>query len=167
MKKHTFCPSLTDVLEDRLVLSHAGAAGVVHINHAHPKPPNPGTPVLKTTTLNDMNRQVDRAFTQFNKSYTKEIARVDRTGDETKFLSDFNVSVNQLKLTLDKQAARIPGGTQKLAPVLNTTVDSLAKDLATKTSSSTDLIHADQSGAHADVSTYIHDAVSNGEFSVK
>jgi hypothetical protein len=47
-------------------------------------------------------------------------------------------------------------------------VDSLVRDLATQTSrSSTDLIHSDQSGAHADVQSYIHDAIAKGDFSLR
>jgi hypothetical protein len=166
MRKHTFRPSLNDVLEDRLALSHTGAAGIVHV--AHPKPHNPGTPVLKTSTLNDVNRKIDLAFAQFNKAYTKEVTQVDRTGDQAKFESDLAASEAKLKLALDKQAARIPGGGQALAQTLNTRVDSLVKDLKTNsTASSTDLVRSDQSGARADVYTYVHDEVSKGDFSLK
>jgi hypothetical protein len=164
MKKHTFRPTLNDVLEDRLALSHVGAIGMVHVDHAHPTAP----PVLMTATVNDVNHKIDVAFAQFNKEYKKEITRVDRTGDEGKFQSDFAASASKLKQILDRQAARIPGGSQTLAPTLNARVDSLVGDLATQTSrSSTDLIHSDQSGAHADVQTYIHDAVASGDFSLR
>jgi hypothetical protein len=166
MRKQNFRPSLNDVLEDRLALSHTGAAGVVHV--AHPKPHNPGHPVLRSTTLNDVNRKIDLAFAQFNKAYTKEVTRVDRTGDQTKFQSDLAASEAKLKLALDKQAARIPGGSQALDQTLNARVDSLVKDLKTNTTvSSTDLVRSDQSGAHADVATYVHDEVSKGDFSLK
>ena len=36
MRKHIFQPSMNDVLEDRLVLSHVGAVAIVHVDHAHP-----------------------------------------------------------------------------------------------------------------------------------
>ncbi len=117
MRKHTFRPSLNDVLEDRLALSHTGAAGVVQV--AHPKPHKPGTPVLKSATLNDVNRKIDLAFTQFNKAYTKEVTQVDRTGNQAKFQSDLSANEIKLKAALDKQAARIPGGSQTLAQTLN------------------------------------------------
>ena len=79
MRKHTFRPSLNDVLEDRLALSHTGSAGVVHV--AHPKPHNPGMPVLKSATLGDVNRKIDLAFATFNTAYSKEITRLAHTGD--------------------------------------------------------------------------------------
>ena len=135
---------------------------------AHPKPHKPGTPVLKSATLNDVNRKIDLAFTQFNKAYTKEVTQVDRTGNQAKFQSDLSANEIKLKAALDKQAARIPGGSQTLAQTLNARFDSLVKDLKTNTTlSSTDLVRSDQSGAHADVATYIHDEVSKGDFSLK
>ena len=165
MKRHRFQPSLNDVLEDRIALSHAGTA---HVALAHPKPTPKGQPILKSSTLNDVNHKIDQAFAQFNKDYTKEIVKLDRSGNDARFQSDFSGSVNKLKLTLDKQATRIPGGAQNLAAALNARVDSLVKDLTTnKTASSVDLIQSDRSGAHADVSTFIHDEVSKGDFSVK
>jgi hypothetical protein len=106
MRKHAFRPTLNDVLEDRLALSHTGA-GVVHV--AHPKPHNPGHPVLKSTTLTDVNRKIDLAFTQFDRAYTKEVKQLDRTGDQAKFQSDLAASEGRLKLAMDKQAARIAG----------------------------------------------------------
>jgi hypothetical protein len=164
MKKRAFRPSLNDVLEDRLALSHVGAVGMVHVDHAHPT----ASPVVKMATVNDVNRKIDVAFAQFNKEYKTEIARVDRTGNEGKFESDFAASASKLKQVLDRHAARIPGGSQTLAPTLNARVDSLVRDLTTQTSrSSTDLIHSDQSGAHADVQTYLHDAVAKGDFSLR
>jgi hypothetical protein len=55
-----------------------------------------------------------------------------------------------------------------LAQTLNNRVDSLVNDLKTKeTLSSTDLVRSDQSGAHADVATFVHDEVSKGDFSLK
>jgi hypothetical protein len=166
MRKHTFRPSLNDVLEDRLALSHIGAAGVVHV--AHPKPHNPGHPVLKSATLNDVNRRIDLAFTQFDKAYTKEVKQLDKTGNSAKFQGDLAVSEARLKAMLDKQADRIPGGSQNLAQTLNARVDSLVNDLKSNTSlSSKDLIRSDQSGARADLASYIHDEVSKGDFSVK
>jgi hypothetical protein len=101
MKKHTFRPSLADVLEDRLALSHVRGVGMVHVGHAHPTPPL----VLKTATVNDVNHKLDVAFTQFNKEYGNEIARVDPTANEGRFLSDFTASASKLKRVLDKQAA--------------------------------------------------------------
>jgi hypothetical protein len=84
---------------------------MVHVDLAHPTPHNPGEPVLKTGTLNDVNRKVDAAFTQFNAAYKKEIGKLDRTGNETKFRSDLGTSVDRLRVALAKQqAARIPGG---------------------------------------------------------
>jgi hypothetical protein len=110
----------------------------------------------------------DLAFAQFNKEYKQEIARVDRNHNETKFQSDLGASVRRLKNSLDKQAARIPGGKATLAPVLNARVDSLVQDLATKTTrSSNDLVSSDKSGAHGDVQNYIHDAILKGDLSVK
>ena len=148
MRKHAFRPSLNDVLEDRIALSHIGGVGVVHVAHAHPTPAPKGHPVLKSAVLNDANHKIDVAFAQFTKEYNKEITKVDRTGNEAKFQSDLGASVNRLRSTLAKQAARIPGGSTSLNPALQQQVDSLAKDLATNTShSSTDLIRADQSGA--------------------
>jgi hypothetical protein len=159
---------MNDVLEDRLVLSHFGAVGVVHVDHAHPTPPTKGTPVLKTGVLNDVNQKIDLVFAQFNNQYKKEVAQVDRTGNESKFGTELAASVNKLKQSLDKQAARIPGGKTNLVPVLNARVDSLVHDLETKSAqSSNDLVKADQSGIHADVQTYVHDAVSKGDLSMK
>jgi hypothetical protein len=167
MKKHTFCPSLDPTLEDRLALSHTGAVGAALVEHAHPTPATHGH-VLKSGVVADVNHKIDVAFAQFNKEYKKEIVRVDRTGDEARFGRDLGVSTAKLKRILDKQAARIPGGTQTLAPMLNARVDSLVNDLATKTTrSSTDLIQSDRSGAHADVQTYLHDATSRGDFSLR
>jgi hypothetical protein len=164
MKKHTFRPSLNDVLEDRLALSHAGVIGAVHVDHAHPTT----HPVLKSSTVNDVNRKIDVAFAQFNKEYRKEISQLDRSGNETKFQGDLSVSANKLRQALDRQATRIPGGSTTLVVTLNNRVDSLLHDLATNTTrSSTDLIRSDQSGAHADVATYIHDEVAKGDFSLK
>ena len=164
MRKHIFQPSMNDVLEDRLVLSHVGAVGIVHMDHAHPSP----VPVVKQAVVNDVNHKVDLAFAQFNKEYKQEIAKVDRTRNETKFQSDLNASVKRLKNTLDKQAARIPGGKANLAPVFNARVDNLLQDLATKTNrSSNDLVSSDKSGAHGDVQNYIHDAILKGDLSVK
>ncbi len=166
MRKHTFRPSLNDVLEDRLALSHTGAAGVVHV--AHPKPHNPGMPVLKSATLGDVNRKIDLAFATFNTAYSKEITRLAHTGDQARFQSDLAASEAKLKGTLDKQATRIPGGSQALATTLNARVNSLVKDLKSNTTvSSKDLVRSDQSGAHADVFTFVHDEVSKGDLSVK
>jgi hypothetical protein len=163
MRKPTFRPSVSDVLEDRVVLSHVG---LVHIGQAHPSASS--AHVLKTATLNDVNRKIDSAFTQFTKEYNKELTQVGRTGSQAKFTRDFGVSVQKLRTALDKQAVRIPGGAQSLVTKLNATVDSLVHDISTKTTqSSSDLIRSDQSGAHADVQTYVHDAVSAGDFSVK
>jgi hypothetical protein len=168
MRKHTFRPSLNDVLEDRIALSHTGVTGMVHVDHAHPKPHEPEHPVLKTSTLNDVNHKIDVAFTQFNKHYKKEIGQVDRSGNETKFKGDLNASVAKLKQTLDRQAARIPGGSGDLVKALNARVDSLITDLTTDTTrSSTDLVHSDQAGAHSDVQSYVHDSVARGDFSVR
>jgi hypothetical protein len=123
---------------------------------------------ISSATLNDVNRKIDLAFAQFNKAYTNEVTRVDRTGNEANFQSDFATSETKLKLALDKQAARIPGGSQALAQTLNARVDSLVEDLKTNTTvSSTDLVRSDQSGAHADVATCVHDEVSKGDFSLK
>jgi hypothetical protein len=163
MRKPKFRPTISDVLEDRVALSHVG---VVHLGQAHPSASS--AHVLKTATLNDVNRKIDSAFTQFTKEYSKEVTQAGRTGNQTKFQSDFGVSVQKLRTTLDKQAVRIPGGAQSLVTKLNATVDSLVHDLSTKsTQPSSDLIRSDQSGAHADVQTYVHDAVSKGDFSVK
>jgi hypothetical protein len=165
MRKHAFRPSLDGVLEVRLALSHTGA-GIVQV--AHPKPHTPGVPVLKSATLNDANRKIDLAFAQFNKAYTKEVTQLDRTHNQSKFEGDLAASKAKLKATLDRQAARIPGGGQALAQTLNVRVDSLVNDLKTNTSqSSTSLVRADRSGAHADVLTYVHDEASKGDLSLR
>src|SRR6185312_3087645 len=112
MKKHTFRPSLNDALEDRIALSHAGIA---HVGVAHPK----GHLVLKSSTLNDVNHKIDQAFAQFGKRYSKEITQVNRSGDQGKFQHDLGASVIKLRVALNKQATRIPGGAQALASALN------------------------------------------------
>ena len=81
MNKHAFRPSLNDVLEDRIALSHAGA---VHLAAAHPK----GALVLKSSTLNNVNHKIDLAFAQFSKSYSKDITKLDRSGNEARFQHD-------------------------------------------------------------------------------
>ena len=135
---------------------------------AHPKPQNPALPVLKSSTLNDVNRKMDLAFTQFDKAYTKEVKQLDRTGNQAKFQSDLAASESRLKSTLDKQATRIPGGGTALAATLNTRVDSLVNDLRSNTTvSSKELVRSDQSGAKADVFTFVHDEVSKGDLSLK
>jgi hypothetical protein len=167
MKKHNFRPGLNDVLEDRLALSHAGTVGVVHVAQVHTKAPHAGHTVLRSATLNDVNRKIDAAFTQFNKQYKKEIAQLGRSGDKTKFQSDLTASSDRLRQALDRQAARIPGGGKTLVVTLNDRVDSLLHDLATNTTrSSTDLVRSDQSGAHGDVALYVHDEVLKGDFSL-
>ena len=161
MNKHAFRPSLNGVLEDRIALSHAGG---LQVAVAHPK----GHLVLKSTTLNNVNHRIDLAFAQFHTSYSKEITQLDRSGNEARFQRELGVSVNKLKATLDKQAARIPGGPLSLVSALNARVDSLAKDLSTtKNLSSIDLIQSDLAGAHTDVATYVQNEVSKGDFSVK
>jgi hypothetical protein len=115
-----------------------------------------------------VNRKIDSAFNQFNKKYNKEVATTGRTGNTAKFQSDVASSVSRLRAALDKQAARIPGGTQSLVSELNSRVDSLARDLVSNLSSSaSNLIHADQSGSHSDVQSFVHDAASKGDLSVK
>ena len=97
MRKNTFCPSLNDVLEDRLVLSHVGALAVIHAAHAHPTPPTPGHPVLKSAVVNDVNNKIDAAFAQFNREYKREIGQVDRNGDEGKFDVDVAATTARLR----------------------------------------------------------------------
>ena len=168
MTSHTFRPRLDDVLEDRLVLSQFGLTGAVHAALAHPKPVAPGHPVLTAAVLNDVDLKINAAFARFNREYTSEVARVDRSGDETRFGNDFAASVNRLRVSLAIQAARIPGGSTDLNPVLQQRVGSLVNDLlANPTVSSTDLIRSDQSGAVGDVRMYVHDAVSKGDFSLR
>jgi hypothetical protein len=121
-----------------------------------------------SATLNDAIRMIDLAFAQFNKAYTKEVTQVDCTGDGAKFQSDLATSETKLKPALGKQATRIRGGSQTLAQTLNARVDSLVKDLKSNTTqSSTDLVRADQSGAYADVLSYVHDEVTKGDSSLK
>jgi hypothetical protein len=81
MKKHSFRPSVDDVLEDRLALSHPGAAAMAHVAHIQAK----GPPVLRTAALNDVNRKIDAAFTQFDKQYAREVAQLGRNGDQVRF----------------------------------------------------------------------------------
>lgn len=98
-----FSPSLNEALEDRLALSVSSAVGIVH----H---------VVTAGVVNDVNHKVDLAFAQFNKEYKKEVTQVARTGNDVRYEHQFAVSTAKLKKSLDKQAARIPGGTQILAP---------------------------------------------------
>jgi hypothetical protein len=73
-----------------------------------------------------------------------------------------------LRLSLDRQADRLPGNVTGLTQTLNNRVDSLLHDLAINTSqSSTNLVRSDQSGAHADVATYVHDELAKGDFSLR
>lgn len=52
--------------------------------------------------------------------------------------------------------------------MLHARVGGLLNDLKTQTTrASRDLVQSDRIGAHADVETYIHDATSNGDFSLK
>jgi hypothetical protein len=163
MRKHAFRPSLNDVLEDRIALSHVG---ITHASHAHAAASTGH--VLKTNTLNDVNRKIDSAFNQFTKEYNKELATAGHTGNTVTFQSDVTASVSRLRTALDKQAARIPGGTQTLVSELNSRVDSLVHDLTSSSASSaSNLIRADQSGSHGDIQNFVHNAASKGELSIK
>ena len=42
-------------IEDRIALSHAGT---VHVALAHPRPTPKGQPILKSSTLNDVNHKI-------------------------------------------------------------------------------------------------------------
>jgi hypothetical protein len=163
-KKNVFRPVLNDVLEDRIALSHTG---VVHIGVAHPRPPAT-TPTLTQQALNNVNRGVDTAFNRFNTEYASELKALNRSGNTPQFQARFDQSVARLRASLTTRAARIPGGSTTLNTELQQRVDSLVHDLATnKGVASTNLIKADQSGAHADVGTFVHDEVSKGDLSLR
>jgi hypothetical protein len=166
IRKHAFRPSLNnDVLEERLALSHVGT---VHVAAVHAKPHSSATPVLKQQTLNAVNRSIDSAFGQFNKDYSSELAALNRSGDTAKFQAKFTQSVTHLRSALATQAARVPGGSTTLSTELQQRVDSLVNDLKTnKSIAPRNLIKSDQSGAHSDVSIFVHDEVAKGDLSVR
>jgi hypothetical protein len=146
-----------------MALSHVGAVPAVH---AQPK--LPAAHVVKIGTVNSVSSSIDNAFSSFNREYTREVSTLNRTHNESTFQSQFDRSVAKLRTTLARQAARIPGGTQNLAPELPSRVDSLVHDLETHSSqSSSDLITSDEFGAKHDLNSYIHDATSRGDFSVR
>jgi hypothetical protein len=163
MRKTTFRPCLDHgILEARVALSHIGAVPA----HSHPK----AAPahVVRIGTINSVTSKIDNAFSTFDREYTREINTLNRTHGEATFQSQFDRSVAKLRTALARQAARMPGGTQNLAPELQSRVDSLVKDLETNSSqSSKDLITSDEFGAKHDVNSYVHDATSRGDFSVR
>jgi hypothetical protein len=164
-KRHVFRPSLNDVLEDRVALSHVGAAQVAAV---HSNPLSSATPTLRQKTLNDVNRSVDSAFNRFNKEYASELTALNRTGNSQQFQATFNQSVTRLRSSLATQASRIPVGSSTLNTELQQRVDSLVHDLQTnKTIAPSNLVKADQSGAHSDVSLFVHDEVSKGDLSLR
>jgi hypothetical protein len=166
-RKHAFRPGLNDVLEDRVALSHAGASTVAAI-HIPAKPHPAATPVLAQQTLNAVNRSVDSAFSRFSKDYSSELAALNRTGNSAQYTARFDQSVARLRSTLATQAGRVPGGSTTLAVELQQRVDSLVHDLETnKSVSPTQLIKSDQSGAHSDVGTFVHDEVVKGDLSLR
>jgi hypothetical protein len=124
-------------------------------------------PVVSTAAVHKVNSLVDAAFNEFNREYTKEVNKLARSGDHTKFDSQFAASVSRLRKSLAIDANRLPFGRTNLNPALQKRVDSLVSDLATKTTvASKDLITSDRFGANQDVSTFIHDEVANGDISV-
>jgi hypothetical protein len=165
-RKHVFRPSLNnDVLEDRVALSHVGT---VHVAAVHSKPHPSATPVLKQQTLDAVNHSVDTAFNQFNKDYSSELAALNRSGNTATFQAKVTRSVTHLRSALATQAARVPGGSTTLGTELQQRVDSLVLDLKTvKSVSPSNLIKSDQSGAHSDVSTFVHDKVAKGDLSIR
>jgi hypothetical protein len=163
MRKTTFRPCLDhDILEDRVALSHLGAVP------AQAQPKGAAAHVVRTGTIDSVTSKIDNSFSTFNREYTREINTLNRTHDGATFQAQLDRSVTRLRTTLARQAGRIPGGAQNLAPELQSRVDSLVKDLATNTTqSSRDLITSDEFGARHDVNSYIHDATSRGDFSVR
>jgi hypothetical protein len=164
-KKHVFRPNLGDVLEDRVALSQIAAVPVAAVDSAAVRA---ATATLKQKTLNDVNRSVDTAFNRFNKEYATELKALNRSGNSQQFQVSVNQSVSRLRTSLAGQAARIPGGSSTLNTELQQRVDSLVHDLQTnKSVAPSNLIKADESGAHADVGTFVHDQVSRGDLSLR
>jgi hypothetical protein len=162
-RKHVFRPSLSPELEDRIALS---SVGTVHVAAAHPTPA--ATQVLKHQTLNDVNRSIDTAFNRFNKEYASELTTLNRSGNNSQFDAKFTQSVTRLRSSLASQAARIPGGSSTLNVELQHRVDSLVHDLQTnKGIAPSNLVRSDQSGAHADVGTFVHDETAKGDLSIR
>jgi hypothetical protein len=168
MSTHRFRPSLNDVLEDRLALTYTGAAGVANATVANPRLTTPAHPVLRSGALVDVNQKIDIAFVGFSMEYRKEFVRVHKSGHMGRFQSELASSASKLRLALDREAGFIPGGTQTLTATLNARVDRLLQDLSTHTTqSSFALISSEQSGAHADVATYVLGEVAEGVLSVR
>jgi hypothetical protein len=166
MKKHKFSPALDGRLEDRLALSATGSSALIgaHVHAAKAVK----HPVVTTKQVDQVNRLDNSAFNEFNKEYTNELKTLVRTGNQAKFSSQFAASVAKLRKTLAVDANRLPFGKTTLNPALQARVDSLVRDLESKSSiSPTDLITADRFGANHDVSQFIHDEVSTGDLSVK
>jgi hypothetical protein len=169
MNKHRFSPSIDAALEDRLALSASGTAAalgahipfakpVVHVKH----------PVVTTKQVDRVDAQVNSAFNEFNREYSRELKTLARTGNRAKFDSQFLTSVSRLRNSLAIDANRLPFGKTNLNPALQARVDSLVSELESNTKvSATDLITADRYGAHQDVQSFIHDEVTSGDLSVK
>ena len=166
MRKHKFSPSLDGSLEDRLALSTTAASAVIaaHVHAAKPVK----HPVVTKAQVTQVNLQVDTAFNQFNRDYTQELNTVARTGNHTKFNKQFAASVSKLRKSLATDANHLPFGKTTLNPALQARVDTLVKDLETKTSvPSAQLITSDRFGANQDVNTFIHDESSKGDITLK
>jgi hypothetical protein len=167
MNKRTFRPSLSDILEDRLVLS-AAAASVAPVTVTSHKPTSPSHPVLRTGALYDVINKIDQAFVQFNKEYRNEFVRLRNSGNQVRFRSDLAASGARLRRTLEMQAELLPGGSQALTTNLNARIDALLNELSTNTAqSSTSLIAAAQAGAQADVADDIQTEIANGRLSLR
>jgi hypothetical protein len=179
MRKHVFRPSFSDILEDRLTLSSAGAAGVVPaaVGSTKPtnppaaagsKPTNPPHPALRTGALNDVSQRIDVAFAQFDKAYSKVIVQLRGSGNEARFRGALADSAGKLKQSLDVLATLIPGGSEGLTPTLNTRVDNLLQHLSTNPAqSSTGVILSDQSGAHSDLASFVQGEIAKGVLSLR
>ena len=164
-KKHVFRPNLGDVLEDRVALSQIAAVPVAAVDSEAVRA---ATATLKQKTLNDVNRSVDTAFNRFNKEYASELTTLNRSGNTSQFEAKFTQSVTRLRSSLASQATRIPGGSSTLNVELQHRVDSLVHDLQTsKGIASSNLIRSDQSGAHADVGSFVHDETAKGDLSIR
>jgi hypothetical protein len=169
MKNHRFSPSSDASLEGRLALSTTAtnAALGAHVQIAQPLT-RVKHPVVTTRQIDQVSTQVDAAFNEFNREYSRELKTVARTRNQTKFNSQFAASVTKLRKSLAIDANRLPFGKTSLNAAFQARVDSLVRDLETNTSiSSTDQITSDRYGAHQDVNTFIHDEVTSGDISVK
>jgi hypothetical protein len=168
MRKHNFSPTLDSALEERLALSST-AVGTLGGAHAHLLAAKPAKhPVVTAKQVSQVNVKVDSAFNEFNREYSKELRTLGRTGNHSKFDTQFAASVKKLRNSLAIDANRLPFGKTSLNPALQARVDSLVSELKTNTSAdSPTLIAADRSGANSDVSTFIHDEATKGDISLK